>query len=75
MKRAKRGSKNRFGIYLQELRSAAGWTLRELSKVTGISTTRLWAMEHDRHSPKLESLAALSRAFKQPLHRFLRPLG
>ena len=68
-------TKNPFGDYLQELRSAAGWSLRELSKATGISTTRLWSMEHDRLSPKLESLAALSRALKQPLHRFLRPLG
>jgi transcriptional regulator with XRE-family HTH domain len=50
-------------------------SLRELRKVTGMSTTHLWSIEHDRHSPRLESLAALSRAFKQPLHRFLCPLG
>jgi len=63
-----------FGDYLQELRSAANWSLRDLSATTKISVTRLWAYEHGT-SPKLESLAALSRAFKQPLHRFLRPFG
>ena len=57
--------KNGFGAYLQELRTAAGWTLRDLSKASGVSPTHLWSIEHGT-SPKLESLAALSRVFKQP---------
>jgi transcriptional regulator with XRE-family HTH domain len=64
-------TKNRFGDYLKDLRSAAGLSLRNLSEATGIS--RLWAFEHGT-SPKLESLAALSKAFEMSLHRFLRPL-
>lgn len=36
MKRAK----NRFGDYLQELRSAANWSLRDLSATAKISVTR-----------------------------------
>jgi transcriptional regulator with XRE-family HTH domain len=60
-------TKNGFGDYLQELRSAAGFSLRDLSAATGISLSRLWAYEHGT-SPKLESLAALSRAFDMPLH-------
>ena len=65
----------RFSSYLSELRSAAGWSLRELSKASGLSVTRLWAYEHGKQSPKLEALARLSSAFEMPLHRFLRPLG
>jgi transcriptional regulator with XRE-family HTH domain len=65
--------RNAFAGYLQEMRSAAGLSLRDLSAETGITLSRLWAYEHGT-PPRLESLAALSRAFKQPLYRFLRPL-
>jgi transcriptional regulator with XRE-family HTH domain len=73
MKRTKRGSQKGFAAYLHRLRVGAVWSLRDLSAATGISLTRLWAYEHG-NSPKLEPLAALSRAFRQPLHLFLRPL-
>lgn len=70
----KRRKDHGFSRYLAELRSAAGWSLRELSAASGLSVTRLWAYEHAKQTPKLEALAALSRAFEMPLYRFIRPL-
>jgi len=64
--------KNRFGNYLYELRFDAGLTLRDLKMATGIPLARLWAYEHGASSPNLEALAALSRAFRMPLHRLLK---
>jgi hypothetical protein len=64
---------NGFGNYLQDLSSAAKWSLRDLSAATGLSPSLLWAYEHGP-PPRLESLAALSRAFRQSLHRFIPPL-
>ena len=66
--------KTAFSAYLYELRSAAGWSLRDLSASSGIGHNHLWLYEHGRRVPRLHTLVLLSRAFEMPLYRFLRPL-
>jgi transcriptional regulator with XRE-family HTH domain len=66
--------KSSFGDYIYELRFDSKLTLRDLRTATGIPLTRLSAYEHGSSSPDLEALRTLSRAFKMPLYRFLRPL-
>lgn len=59
------------GDKVKALRSARGWTLKELSDSTGISVSHLNAIEHaTRPNPSFQYIARIAAAFEVPLTTF-----
>jgi transcriptional regulator with XRE-family HTH domain len=54
------------GAYIREQRSAAGVSLRELSKTAGVSNPYLSQVERGLRKPSVEILQAIARGLKIP---------
>jgi transcriptional regulator with XRE-family HTH domain len=50
----------------------AGFTFRQLSKLSGLSATLLFNLESGNHDPKLSSIENLASAFGESVTKFLR---
>ncbi len=64
----------RFGPYLNARRTEKGWPLRKLAQKAGCAHTNIFQFEKLQKNPTLTELAALAKAFKQSLMKFLEPL-
>jgi Predicted transcriptional regulator with C-terminal CBS domains len=60
-----------FGRYVRSRRTKAGLTLRELSLLSGLTSTLIFNLEAGV-DPRLNSLERLARAFKESPEQFLR---
>jgi transcriptional regulator with XRE-family HTH domain len=57
---------------LCKARERRGWSLRQVSKKTGISLTRLWNIEQGHHEPKISAAFKLARTFRTDVRRLFR---
>lgn len=60
------------GKKLQMYRAARGLSIRELSDVTGITSSMLSQIEHDQVNPSINSLKTIAAALGVPLYRFFQ---
>jgi transcriptional regulator with XRE-family HTH domain len=64
------------GLLLRDLRARKGWTLKEMSKRTGIPVSTLSKVEHDRLTLTYDKLLQVSEGLKTPLSElFADPIG
>ena len=60
----KRHPLNKFaGIVVGQCRAVRGWSLEDLSRASGISTSYLCDLEHGHHSPSMEVQLRLEEVF------------
>lgn len=52
-----------------------GWTLRDLSEASGVSTSQLSSIERGTHLPSLDSLVAIAQALHRRASRWLDDAG
>lgn len=55
------------GQTIKTNRKNKGWTLRDLSLATGLSTAQLSKLENNKSNPSIDSLRRLSKAFDLPI--------
>jgi len=60
------------GKKLQMYRTAKGYSIRELSKLTGITSSMLSQIEHEQVNPSINSLKTIAQALSIPLYRFFQ---
>ena len=64
--------KLKLGKKLQDFRTAKGLSIRELSKLTGITSSMLSQIEHDQVNPSINSLSTIAHALAVPIYRFFQ---
>lgn len=52
-----------FGERLYQLRTARGWSMLDVGRISNTSKGYIHAMEHGKHSPTLDCLERLAKAF------------
>lgn len=52
----------RIGQRIKDFRQAKGWSFTDLADASGIDRSRLCTMEHGKHSPNVDTLAAVAKA-------------
>lgn len=60
------------GKKLQMYRTAQGLNIRELSKLTGITSSMLSQIEHEQVNPSINSLRTIAESLNIPLYRFFQ---
>ena len=63
-----RGTLLDIGQAIKLCRSQKNWTLRELSKRTGIAVSHLSMIEHNQRDASMSAMQALASAFGMPLN-------
>jgi len=63
------------GRQIRLARTERGWTLKELSEVSGVSVSQLSSIERGAHLPSLESLLAISQALSAPASEWFAAAG
>lgn len=63
------------GRQVRVARTERGWTLKELSEVSGVSVSQLSSIERGAHLPSVESLLAVAQALNRPPSAWLRDAG
>ena len=61
----------RLGRRVQELRSARGWTQRQLADEAGLDRTYISGLEHGKQNPTIGVLLRLATALEAPLDRLV----
>jgi transcriptional regulator with XRE-family HTH domain len=64
--------KMRIGQYVRSRRRKAGLTLRELSRRTGVTATRIFNLEAGKSDPTFSAVEKIAEGFGQSLIAFLR---
>lgn len=60
------------GKKLQMYRTTKGFSLRELSDLTGITSSMLSQIEHEQVNPSINTLKTIAQALSVPLYRFFQ---
>jgi FixJ family two-component response regulator len=63
------------GRQIKLARVEKGWTLKDLSDVSGVSVSQLSSIERGAHLPSLESLIMVAAAIQRPASDWLRAAG
>lgn len=64
--------KLKLGKKLQMYRTAKGFSIRELSKMIGITPSMLSQIEHEQVNPSINTLKTIAEALSVPLYRFFQ---
>lgn len=56
---------------LADLRESRGWSLRQLSRMTGIAISTLSEYERGLRTPWLDDIPKLREAFGEPVHFYI----
>jgi DNA-binding XRE family transcriptional regulator len=62
-----------FARNLRYARVAAGFSQRELAKITGIAQAHISEMENAMHNCCIDTMVKLAQAVKKPLYELLMP--
>jgi transcriptional regulator with XRE-family HTH domain len=62
-------------VDIDQRRKAAGWSLNELARRSGVSVSQVWEICRGHHSPTLHTLRMLAAPFDLDLGPVLRPKG
>jgi DNA-binding NtrC family response regulator len=57
--------RSRLGHQIRMLRTESSWSLKDLSGRAGLSVSQISSIERGAHLPSMESLLAISRAFRK----------
>jgi transcriptional regulator with XRE-family HTH domain len=59
------------GSTIVRLRKDRNMPQQRLAEAAGLAITTIWRVENDKHPPKLETLAAIARAFGMTVDELL----